>query len=80
MDIFERINSNSPLNTEEIRNDSPATKPLSTAYRGIAPDNSATSEAVWSIVKIEYDGSGFESRRRLFQNVVWDNRQSLGIE
>lgn len=43
-------------------------------YVGIAVQGSATSDAVWFVEKITYDGSNNYSNSRVSVNIAWDNR------
>jgi len=76
-DVFKRIKNNEPLDTEEIRRDICVTIPDGISYHGIAPAQSATSDLVWSVVKITNDCSGNPMLERLFTNVAWDDRNQL---
>lgn len=66
-----------PLVNEEIRYDLAPAKIFSTDMIGLAPRGTATSDATWTILKVEYDGSGNLTREQSFSAVAWDDRASL---
>jgi YD repeat-containing protein len=41
-----------------------------------APQGSATSAAVWRVLKLEYDGSARLTRKQIRDNITWDGRAS----
>lgn len=47
-------------------------------YIGVAAQGSATSQPVWLIQKLTYDGSSRLIEQESLVNVIWDNRASLG--
>ena len=77
MGVFERILKQSPLDGEELRYDLAVSLPMGVDYVGLAADGSSTAQAVWSIVKVEYNGDGLLQRQRLHSNVAWDNRYQI---
>jgi len=66
---FSRILKFEPLPTEEIRRD----ETLTDDYHGVAPDGSATSALVWSVVRF-YKTAGLITRVRYRTGISWDNR------
>lgn len=66
---FSRILKFEPLPTEEIRRD----ETLTDDYHGVAPDGSATSAAVWKVVRF-YKTAGLITRVRYRTDIAWDSR------
>jgi hypothetical protein len=73
---FARILAKEFEDTEEVRYDTPNAAGLinGSAYAGIAPDGSATSAAVWTVVRTYYDPNSNPSRQRIKKGIAWDNR------
>lgn len=75
-DIFPRILNEEPLDTEEMRKDTPLSLQSSYSYSGLAVAGSLTSASVWSVVRFSYDSNGAESRLQYRTNLSWDGRAS----
>lgn len=75
-DIFPRILNQEPLDTEEMRKDTPLSLQDAYSYTGIAVAGSLTSASVWSVVRVSYDSNGSESRIQYRTPVAWDSRSS----
>lgn len=76
LDGAARLLNNDLLDTEEIREDTPINLINTYSYKGLATAGTATSSAVWSIVRYSFDSNGQLSRIQYRTDVVWDSRAS----
>ena len=74
LDEFARIREGYLINNEEARFDKPISFAGSYQYAGVAPNGSLTSDPVWSIIRVSYDGSGRKIREQFRQGIAWDDR------
>lgn len=75
-DTFSRIAQEDYLDTEEVRMDYPSSFANAASYIGIATAASATSAAVWGVMKTTYDVAGNKTRVQYQANITWDGRAS----
>lgn len=74
---FSRILEKRFMDFEEVRYDIPNTNAGLTngnIYIGIAEDGSATSAAVWTVVRFYFNAARKPSRSRIRKLVAWDDR------
>lgn len=75
-DDAKRIMHDAMYDNEEMRLDVPEICIDTFSYKGVAADGSATSAAVWSILRVTWNSVGRESRFQFRENVSWDERAS----
>lgn len=71
---FWRIKNKRFTSSEEVRYDIPASLISASIYTGVAADGTATSSAVWTVIRTYFDSLGNPSRERIRTNVAWDSR------
>lgn len=73
---FDRILNRRIETGEEIRFQIDDIADLENDYIGVAPELSATSAAVWSVVRIYKNTSGQPTRIRFVEGIAWDDRSN----
>lgn len=73
---FSRIKENRFFDNEEVRYDIPPDIALAnnSIYTGVAVDGAATSDPVWTIVRVYFNSAKLPERSRIRFNVSWDSR------
>lgn len=73
-DTFYRLCTLSFDDSEQVKYDLKASKISAVEYQGLAPVGAQDTDAVWSIMRIEYDAAGQMTRRRFLPNIKWSER------
>jgi hypothetical protein len=73
-DDFKRIMHDALYDNEEMRLDIPESCIDTFSYKAIALSGSATSAAVWSVMRTTWDSVGRETRHQFRENISWDGR------
>ena len=72
-DVFTRICTEQFFDTEEVRMDKPQTFDGTFEYVGVAETGSATSDAVWQIIRVTWTANR-PTRRQFQPDMIWDDR------
>lgn len=72
--LFYRITNKIIKDDEEVRYDIPTNLTGASIYIGVAADGTATSSALWTVVRYYFDANDNPNRARVRKNVVWTDR------